>query len=91
MVGMLNPRYQLPHRDHFNRNAIPALYAEVHDQVHEDLQKEIKFHSATTDMWSSCTMILILVSPFTTLAVLANSFHIVYKFISCQSSILEKT
>ena len=56
MVGMLNPRYQLPHRDHFNHYANPALCAEVHDQVHEDLQKEIKFFSATTDMWSSCTI-----------------------------------
>ena len=56
MVGMLNPRYQLPHKDHFSRYAIPALYAEVHDQVHEDLQKEMKFFSATTDMWSSCTI-----------------------------------
>ena len=28
----------------------------MHDQVLEDLQKEMKFFSATTDMWSSCTI-----------------------------------
>lgn len=56
MVKRLNPRYQLPHKDHFSRHAIPTLYAETRDQVEQKLNKDMVFFSATADLWSSCTV-----------------------------------
>ena len=37
MIKQLNPRYQLPHKDYFSCDAIPALYAEVYDQMEKKL------------------------------------------------------
>ena len=55
MVEALNPRYQLPHKDYFNRIAIPSMYEKTHEQISLKVKKEAHFFSATTDLWSSCT------------------------------------
>ena len=56
MVEALNPRYQLPHKDYFNRIAIPSMYEKTREQISLKVRKEIHFFSATTDLWSSCTL-----------------------------------
>ena len=55
MVEALNPRYQLPHKDYFNRIAIPSMYEKTREQISLKVKKEAHFFSATTDFWSSCT------------------------------------
>ena len=55
MVEAPNPRYQLPHKDYFNRIAIPSMYEKTREQISLKVRKEIHFFSATTDFWSSCT------------------------------------
>ena len=50
MVKQLNPRYQLPHKNHFSHHVIPTLYAETRDQVEQKLNKDMVFFSATADL-----------------------------------------
>ena len=56
MVEALNPRYQLPHKDYFNRIAIPSMYEKTREQISLKVKKEAHFFLATTDLWSSCTI-----------------------------------
>ena len=56
MIKRLNPRYQLPHKDYFSHHAIPALYAEVRDQMGIKFKTDMVFFSTTADLWSSCLM-----------------------------------
>jgi len=55
MIGALNPRYRLPHKDYFSRIAIPELYEKTRKQLLVKIQEEAHFFSATTDLWSSCS------------------------------------
>ena len=55
MIKAINPRYQLPHKDCFNRVTIPSLYDEVHIDVEKEMVDNTFYYSATTDLWSSCT------------------------------------
>ena len=55
MVHVLNPRYQLPHKDYFSRIAIPSLYEETREQLAVRMKKEANYFSGTADLWSSCT------------------------------------
>ena len=55
MIKAINPRYQLPHKDSFNRVTIPSLYDEVHIDVEKEMVDNTFYYSATTDLWSSCT------------------------------------
>ena len=55
MIKTINPRYQLPHKDHFSQFAIPSLYAEVRTDVEKKITSSRFYYSATTDLWSSCT------------------------------------
>ena len=41
MIKWLNPRCQLPHKDYFSCHAIPALYAEVFDQMEKKLKTDM--------------------------------------------------
>ena len=54
MSKVFDLRYQLPSQNYmyFSRTTIPALYAEAHKNMIEDLY-EAHFYSATTDLWSS--------------------------------------
>ena len=54
MIKAINPRYQLPHKDCFNRVTIPSLYDEVHIDVEKEMADNTFYYSATTDLWSSC-------------------------------------
>ena len=56
MINVLNPRYDLPHREHFSRIAIPALYEETRQDLLEQLEKECSYFSLTTDLWSSTSL-----------------------------------
>ena len=50
MVEALNPRYQLSHKDYFNRIAIPSMYEKTREQISLKVKKEAHFFSATTDL-----------------------------------------
>ena len=54
VIYALNPRYQLPHKDYFNRVTIPSLYKETRQQLTVKIKKEASYFSGTTDLWSSC-------------------------------------
>ena len=56
MIQAINPRYQLPHKDYFNRVAIPSLYDEISTDVKKAMADNTFYFSGTTDLWSSCTM-----------------------------------
>ena len=55
MVQALNPRYDLPHREHFSRIALPSLYEETRQSLFKQLKDEYIYFSSTADMWSSNT------------------------------------
>ena len=55
LVAVLNPRYDLPHKDYFSRIAIPSLYEETRAKLLHKMHEEIVCYSATADLWSSCT------------------------------------
>ena len=55
MIQALNPRYQLSHKDYFNRIAIPSMYENTREQISLKMKKEAQYFSATTDLWSSRT------------------------------------
>ena len=55
MIGALNPRYRLPHKDYFSRIAIPELYEKTRKQFLVKIQEEAHFFSAATNLWSSCS------------------------------------
>lgn len=54
MVSKLDPCYTLPSRNYFAREALPAMYNELRDDVLARLAK-VSYYSLTTDMWSSWT------------------------------------
>ena len=64
MINALNPRYDLPSRSYFSRTAVPSLYIEVQDQLLAELDSQVDFYSATTDLWTSGSN-----DPFITLTV----------------------
>ena len=49
-------RYQLPSQKYFSQKALPNLYTPVKDKVKQELS-DVKYFSATTDLWSSTGMI----------------------------------
>ncbi|GFW27832.1 zinc finger BED domain-containing protein 1 [Trichonephila clavipes] len=56
MVKVLNPRYSLPGRKHFNATVVPKLYNEVRDKIRQELSLINKDTiSVTTDCWTSIT------------------------------------
>uniref|UniRef100_A0A1X7UNU5 BED-type domain-containing protein n=1 Tax=Amphimedon queenslandica TaxID=400682 RepID=A0A1X7UNU5_AMPQE len=59
MISVINPRYDLPHKDHFSRLAIPRLYEDTRHNLESKLAsssaKSIFFFSSTSDLWSSRT------------------------------------
>ena len=59
MVQVLNPRFDLPHKDYFSRIAIPSLYEETRQRLQKELtelnSKSSFQFSATADLWSSRT------------------------------------
>ena len=55
MLTHFDARYEIPSRKYFSQTAIPALFNTVHDTVKCEVQ-QAEFFSATTDMWSSRTM-----------------------------------
>ena len=55
LVSKLNPRYDMPHKDHFNRLAIPSLYEITKEDIQHKIINEMGNFSATADLWSSCT------------------------------------
>lgn len=55
MLQTFDRQYELPSRKYVSQTAIPELYNRVKDLILNEL-KDIKFYSATTDMWSSSNM-----------------------------------
>ncbi len=55
LIQVLDSRYELPGRKYFSQVAIPQLYSRTRDSVLDEL-KNLKYFSATTDLWSSSTM-----------------------------------
>ena len=55
LIKVLDSKYELPGRKYFSQVAIPKLYAETKELVAGQLC-DVKFFSATTDLWSSSTM-----------------------------------
>ena len=54
---LIHDNYKLPSRHHFSRVAIPDLYATTKkERIQVELQQDMEFFSATTDLWSSATM-----------------------------------
>ena len=56
MRKVINPPYQLPHKDYFSRVTIPHLYNDVSIDIMSRMSKHTLYFAATTDLWSSCTM-----------------------------------
>ena len=54
MIHKLNPKYDLPSRKYFSKQAIPRLYSNVRCEIFSDM-KEVSQYSLTTDLWTSCT------------------------------------
>ncbi len=52
LLSVLEPRYQLPSRLHFNQNVLPHLYSEVRAKLVKDLSND-KCIALTTDGWTS--------------------------------------
>lgn len=55
MVQTLDKRYTMPSRKYFSNVAIPAMYDSKRADVKAEL-REVKYFSATSDLWSSRTM-----------------------------------
>ena len=55
LVSKLNPRYDIPYKDHFSRLAIPSLYETTKECIQHKMATEMENFSATADWWSSCT------------------------------------
>ena len=53
MLLKLNPRYQIPSRQHFTDYEISQLYSHVKDDIVAESLKEVNFFAAITDLWSS--------------------------------------
>ena len=53
MLKTFNPRYEVPSRNYFTRNAIPSLYNEAHDKIERNMINEVTYFASTTDMWTS--------------------------------------
>ena len=53
MIHKLNPKYDLPSRKYFSKEAIPRLYSNVRCEILSDM-KEVSHYSLTTDLWTSC-------------------------------------
>ena len=56
MLHRFNPRYCLPSCHHFSRVAIPTLYIATKERILVELDCNMEFFLATTDLWSSATM-----------------------------------
>uniref|UniRef100_A0A1X7VK75 DUF659 domain-containing protein n=1 Tax=Amphimedon queenslandica TaxID=400682 RepID=A0A1X7VK75_AMPQE len=56
MIQVINPHYQLPHKDYFSRVAIPSLYDEASASIKSNMTNHNFYYSATTELWSSVTM-----------------------------------
>lgn len=54
LLKTMNPRYQVPSRSYFTREALPKMYSEVRASLAVQLAKVSHF-ALTTDMWSSRT------------------------------------
>ena len=52
LLKQFDPQYKLPSRKYFSKTAIPKLYDSTRESVLHNI-KNLKFYSATTDMWSS--------------------------------------
>ena len=55
IVQKLDPRYEVPSRKYFSKNALPSLYTATREKILESM-KSLKYYSITTDMWSSGKM-----------------------------------
>ena len=54
LVEKLNPRYELPGRNHFSRTALPDLNDETRRSVQSSLSSgQVEFFAGTTDLWTS--------------------------------------
>ena len=52
LISTLDKQYELPSRKYFTKTAIPALYNTTRDRVAAEINN-VKYFSATTDLWSS--------------------------------------
>ena len=52
LLKEFDSRYQIPSRKYFSQTALPSLYSTTKEKVTGEL-KQVKFFSATTDLWSS--------------------------------------
>ncbi|KAL2085940.1 hypothetical protein ACEWY4_019260 [Coilia grayii] len=55
MINILDKRYSMPSRNYFSKVALPAMYNEQWAIVEAEL-REVRYFSATSDLWSSRTM-----------------------------------
>jgi hypothetical protein len=53
LLSRLAPHYIIPHRRHFQFNALPELYNKIRVKILNQIQK-LDFYSLTTDTWTSC-------------------------------------
>ncbi len=53
LLSTLDPKYSLPSRKHFTKQEIQRLYSEVRDEVVMPKLRNLKYFSATSDLWTS--------------------------------------
>ena len=53
LVGILEPKYQLPSRKYFSETVIPSIALRIRVNIASQLQKGAEYVSFTSDAWSS--------------------------------------
>ena len=71
-VSKLNPRYELPSRQHFSDYEIPQLYSQVRDNLVVPTLQQAKLFASTTDMWTRGTCDPYITFKFTLLTAIGN-------------------
>ncbi|KAL7857228.1 hypothetical protein SRHO_G00161270 [Serrasalmus rhombeus] len=56
MLKVLDQKYALPSRKYFSEVALPHLYNSTRQRITRELEEDVSYYAATTDLWSSRTM-----------------------------------
>ncbi|XP_076841981.1 E3 SUMO-protein ligase ZBED1-like [Brachyhypopomus gauderio] len=56
MLKVLDQKYVLPSRKYFSEVALPQLYNTTRQKISRELEEDVSYYSATTDLWSSRTL-----------------------------------
>jgi len=52
LLAKADPRFELPHRTHFDTKVIPQMYVSICNRIEEQLE-EVNHCTTTTDLWTA--------------------------------------